>query len=206
MRWRADESGFSLVELLIALSILSLVVVTVTSTFGFAQRVFQLVSDAAYQLDNVTLTRRLLADAISQLVSSGAPERQTRFSGERNAFTISALGPRIFGSAGPVTLKVETAQGGGLAISWLSTTDDENGTGSVRRVVASDYRVWLSYYAARTGWTAVWSDTSYEPSLLRVEFARKGSEDTKLALTLPIQRVRPTLCATRPAVKGCENE
>ena len=63
MRWRSDESGFSLVELLIALAILGLVVVTLTSTFGFAQNVFQLMSDAAYQLDDITLTRRLLVDA-----------------------------------------------------------------------------------------------------------------------------------------------
>jgi prepilin-type N-terminal cleavage/methylation domain-containing protein len=207
MRWRSDESGFSLVELLIALAILSLVVVTLTSTFGFAQSVFQLMSDAAYQLDDITLTRRLLVDALNQLSSSGATEQQTRVLGGRNGFTIVALGPRIFGSAGPITLKVEAAQGGGLAASWLNTTDGENGTTLVRRIVASDYRVWLSYYAASTGWSASWSDTSREPALLRVEFARKESkEDTELALIMQIRRVRPVACTLRAAMKGCELE
>jgi prepilin-type N-terminal cleavage/methylation domain-containing protein len=207
MRWRSDESGFSLVELLIALAILSLVVVTLTSTFGFAQSVFQLMSDAAYQLDDITLTRRLLVDALNQLSSSGATEQQTRVLGGRNGFTIFALGPRIFGSAGPITLKVEAAQGGGLAASWLNTTDGKNGTTLVRRIVASDYRVWLSYYAASTGWSASWSDTSREPALLRVEFARKESkEDTELALIMQIRRVRPVACTMRAAMKGCELE
>jgi len=207
MRCRSDESGFSLVELLIALAILSLVVVTLTSTFGFAQSVFQLMSDAAYQLDDITLTRRLLADALSQLSSSSATEQQTRLLGERNGFTIVALGPRIFGSAGPITLKVEAAQGGGLAASWLNTTDSENGTTLVRRIVASDYRVWLSYYAASTGWSSSWDDTGREPALLRVEFARKESkEDTELALIMQIRRVRPVPCTIRPAMKGCELE
>jgi prepilin-type N-terminal cleavage/methylation domain-containing protein len=206
MRWRSDESGFSLVELLIALAILSLVLVTLTSTFGFAQSAFQLMSDAAYQLDDITLTRRLLVDALSQLSGNDATERQTRLLGERNGFTIVALGPRIFGAAAPIALKVETAQGGGLAASWLNTTDNGNGTTLIRRVVASDYRVWLSYYAASTGWRASWSDTSREPALLRVEFVSKQSEDIELALIMQIRRVRPILCVMQPAMRGCELE
>ena len=204
MKHPSDESGFSLVELLIALAILSLVVVTVTSTFGYAQRVLQLMTDAAYQLDDITLTRRLLVDALGQLTSSGATEPQTRFLGERNGFTIAATGPRILGLAGPITLKVEAAQAGGLTISWQNLPESGSGTGFTRRLVAADYRVWLSYYAASTGWTTLWSDASYAPSLLRVEFAQKGGEGTELGLTIPIRPVRPAACAIRPAAKGCE--
>jgi prepilin-type N-terminal cleavage/methylation domain-containing protein len=204
MKHPSDEYGFSLVELLIALAILSLVVVTVTSTFGYAERVLQLMTDAAYQLDDITLIRRLLVDALGQLTSSGGMEQQTRFLGERNGFTIAATGPRILGSAGPITLKVEAAQRGGLTIAWQNLPESGSGTGFTRRLVAADYRVWLSYYAASTGWTTVWSDAGYAPSLLRVEFARKGGEDTDLGLTIPIRPVRPAACAIRPSVKGCE--
>jgi general secretion pathway protein J len=206
MKHPSDESGFSLVELLIALAILSLVVVTVASTFGYAERVLQLMTDAAYQLDDITLTRRLLVDALGQLTSSGATEQQTRFLGERNGFTIAATGPRILGSAGPITLKVEAAQAGGLTIAWQNLPESGSGTGTgfTRRLVAADYRVWLSYYATNTGWTTVWSDAGYAPSLLRVEFARKGGEDTDLGLTIPIRPVRPAACAIQPAAKGCE--
>jgi general secretion pathway protein J len=204
MKHPSDESGFSLVELLIALAILSLVVVTVTSTFGYAERVLQLMTDAAYQLDDITLIRRLLVDALGQLTSSGATEQQTRFLGERNGFTIAATGPRILGSAGPITLKVEAAQRGGLTIAWQNPPEIGSGTGFTRRLLAADCRVWLSYFAASTGWTAVWSDASYAPSLLRVEFARKGGEDTELGLTIPIRPVRPAACAIQPAAKGCE--
>jgi prepilin-type N-terminal cleavage/methylation domain-containing protein len=204
MKHPSDESGFSLVELLIALAILSLVVVTVTSTFGYAERVLQLMTDAAYQLDDITLIRRLLVDALDQLTSSGAMEQQTRFVGERNGFTIAATGPRILGSAGPITLKVEAAQRGGLTISWQNLSESASSAGSTRRLVAANYRVWLSYYAASTGWTTVWSDAGSAPSLLRVEFARKGGEDTELGLTIPIRPVRPAACAIQLAAKGCE--
>ena len=204
MKHPSDESGFSLVELLIALAILSLVVVTVTSTFGYAQRVLQLMTDAAYQLDDITLTRRLLVDALGQLTSSGATEQQTRFLGERNGFTIAAAGPRILGSAGPITLKVEAVQRGGLAIAWQNLPESGSSTGFTRRLLAADYRVWLSYFAASTGWTTVWSDASYAPTLLRVEFARNGGEGTELGLTIPIRPVRLAACAIQPAAKGCE--
>jgi general secretion pathway protein J len=204
MKHPSNESGFSLVELLIALAILSLVVVTVTSTFGYAQHVLQLMTDAAYQLDDIALTRRLLVDALGQLTSRGAAEQQTRFLGERNGFTVSATGPRILGSAGLITLRVEAAQAGGLTIAWRNLPESGSGTGFTRRLVAADDRVWLSYYAASTGWTTVWSDATYAPSLLRVEFARKGGEDTDLGLTIPIRPVRPAACAFQPAAKGCE--
>jgi prepilin-type N-terminal cleavage/methylation domain-containing protein len=204
MKHRSDESGFSLVELLIALAILSLVVATVTSAFAYAQRVLQLMTDAAYQLDDITLTRRLLIDVLSQLASSGGTEQQTRFLGERNGFTVVSIGPRIFGSAGPITLKVGTAQRGGLDISWQNLP--ESGSAFSRRVVAADYQVWLSYFAPSTGWTAVWSDIGYAPTLLRVEFAQKGGEDTDLGLTIPIRLMRPAACAIRPAMKGCESQ
>jgi hypothetical protein len=104
-------------------------------------------------------------------------------------------------------LKVEAAQGGGLAASWLNVADGGSGTTLVRRMVASDYRVLLSYYAASIGWSASWSDTSHEPALLRIEFARKESkENTELALIMQIRRVRPVSCTIRPAMKGCELE
>ena len=206
MNRKSSESGFSLVELLIALSILGLVIAALASTFGFAQRVFDIMNGAASQLDDITLTRRLLADALGQLASNGLADQPSGFQGGRDGFSIFVLGPRILSSAGPMTLKVEAVQDGGLAVSWQNETEDGDRTEFLRRVVARDYHVRLSYYSKATGWTGAWNASDEEPLLLRVLFARKGSEEIELALTLPIRRVRPALCATRAAVKACGYE
>jgi prepilin-type N-terminal cleavage/methylation domain-containing protein len=201
MRALSNESGFSLVELLIALSILSLVVATLTVTFGFAQGVFEQMGDAAYRLNDITLTRRLLGDALSQL-ESNRPDETTVFAGNKTGFTMSAIGPRILSTTGPMILKVEILPGGGLAMSWEGSAGDER-NGAVRRVLASDYAIRLTYYSVATGWTEIWSDAEHAPSLLRIGFAEKERADRELALTLTVRRLRPVLCAMSAAVKGC---
>jgi general secretion pathway protein J len=203
---QADERGFTLVEVLIALSIVSLVMVLLISTFSFAQRTFQFMYEEENQLDEITAARRLFADALDQITTDVSTGGAASFDGERNRLSIFAIAPRILGVTDPIVLNVDAPQQGGLIASWSGGRDSVRG--SIKQFahheIASAYHVWFSYFSIGTGWVDLWSNPFALPSLLRVGFLKEQAGKAEFEITFPIRRVKPMLCSIRPAVKACE--
>lgn len=204
MSARPNEQGFTLVEILIALSILGLVMIVLTSTFDFAQRSFATMSSAEHQFVDVTVTRRLLVDALGQ-VDSEATTATALFSGTSSGFAVMALGPRILSASNPLLLQVEASPDGGLVLSWQNQSPDNSQAAVVRRIIASGFQVRFAYFGSRVGWITEWNDKTVEPSLLRLAFSQRGNLAAELAIIVPIHRLTPMLCAIRATASGCAN-
>src|SRR5258708_1902390 len=98
---RGDE-GFTVVELLIALSILSLVATALISVFATGQHLFMTVGEAERQLEEVTLIRRLLFESLGQ--AARAPGRGAPIVGDARTLSIRSVGPRVLAFAVPAML------------------------------------------------------------------------------------------------------
>jgi general secretion pathway protein J len=203
---QADERGFTLVEVLIALSIVSLVMILLVSTMSFAQHTFRFMYKAENQLDEITAARRLLADALDQVTTDVGTGGAASFVGERKRLTIFAIAPRILGAADPIVLDVDAPQRGGLVASWSGGRDSVRGNGEqfAHHEIASAYHVLFSYFSVETGWVDLWSNPYALPSLLRVGFLKEQADKAEFEITLPIRHVNPMLCSTRPGIKACE--
>lgn len=162
---RGDE-GFTVVELLIALSILSLVATALISVFATGQRLFMTVNEVERQLEEVALIRRLLLESLGQIART--PKRGAAIVGDARTLSVRSVGPRVLALAGPATLNLHPDDDRrGLVASWTSGSDDRRAPTS-RRIVEPSRQVRFSYFNHRTGWTGSWPEGTAQPALIRV--------------------------------------
>jgi general secretion pathway protein J len=203
-RGPASDQGFTLVEVLVALSILGLVVVALTSAFGFAQQVLVSMGQSADGLADIVAIRRLLEDTLQQIENDeSAPAVLV---GSRQGFTVHALGPSILGAPGIVNVTIETSPSGGLAVSWLPDGQDRNASASLHHTIARFGRAWFSYYSLTSGWVEAWRDTPLWPAIVRLDFTRRSEGGPDFSLNLSTRALSPAICAVQTSGRKCTSE
>jgi prepilin-type N-terminal cleavage/methylation domain-containing protein len=193
------ESGFTLVEVLIALSIISLAVVALISTLDYAHNAWGATEHDRQQQQEVMLLHRLLSQALMQVVMT---DGGSGVIGYEDRVTLVTVPPRMLSHlSAPLFLSIQAdANGNGLGALWSGGVGD--GAGIDRLILSPDRRARFSYFAPQVGWAGSWNDKSRFPALLRAQISNAtGAIPVQLMFT--IQAVVAKVCATEPKAPSC---
>jgi general secretion pathway protein J len=202
MKSCCDERGFTLVELLVALSVLGLVLVTLASVFDAAHRMFFAAGQSARELEELALVRRLLTDSLGQL--TGVPGEGAALAGDDRSLTVFAPAPRVLAHAAPVLLDLApNSDQRGLLASWSAEPSKGSSSSPARRIVVRERQVRFAYFSLDAGWLASWSDPARAPGLVRVTVGEGGTETASTELVFETRLLARTSCGSRSAGRLC---
>ena len=190
MARRDGEAGFTLLELLVVMTLCALVLVIVTQGLQYAGRVRSRLHMAAERHDEVIgvqrLIVRLIAGALPTFQSSLYSDRTLAFEGLPDAMTVVGWLPDSLGQgmAGVQRLYVSSdASGTSLFLSWrldLPPSSNELAPAEQRlRLLSGVQRFSILYYgrdsrALTASWHTTWVNETHLPDEVRIELACNG--------------------------------
>lgn len=164
-----NQSGFSILELLIALALMALIAAGLASTMGLGVQVWER-SQVLQNAEPKAALRIVLRSWITQIT----PPKRTLpfehpFTGTINAFSFTTLAnlPSSPGTTA-IYVSVNTDENGlNMRVSYL---DDIGAVKSHEERSLSSAEMVFSYYDRGTGeWVSEWSDNRHIPDLIRIE-------------------------------------
>ncbi len=183
------QAGFTLVELLVAMTLLAFLSITLFGGLRFGARSWEAVVDSSAERDHIASTQTFLRDRLGQLTLPGpARSRQSGGDGrldggpERVEFTAPWLSALSLGGLYRFTLWHEEAGDGRLMLSWQPAEADpdaleELGDLAGERILLDGVAEFsLSYYGApdedaESEWLDRWESPGAPPRLVRVDLA-----------------------------------
>lgn len=180
-----DQRGFTLLELLIAMTLMGLVAVMLTGSLRFGTRIWESAlerrDEIADQRTAYAFLRRLMTRLVPQNLSQEATAQTVTFLG--TADRMRMLGPAPAQAARPGLYRIEVAVenvGGGrrdLVVLWQSSAGDLITApldDADRRTLLSDVgNATFSYLGSRDeGWIGRWTDRVDLPQLVRLSLGR----------------------------------
>ena len=185
MSWRASgnevgEAGFTLVELLAAMALFSLISVMLLQTLNFAFKARERGTAHASRVDELYVVhdfvRRIIEDAYPHLVGADPTRRHVDFEGTADKLTLLASAPRALGSGGRLRIVLAMIKQGSKADLTL-TSDVELGAAvsqpTSKALVANAALIEFSYFGRRRSdrapeWKTQWVGETAPPKLVRV--------------------------------------
>ena len=179
-RFANVQKGLTLVELLVALSLLSLVALLVNSGLGMATRS----SDTAEQRVDINQQYRLLARVLKQQLTAAVPLEtaggQILFEGDLTGMTfVSSISPHL-GTGGLHRMRVWLVQGAAPRLSLSLQPILPGNTQTEEMVLLRQVsQVRFAYYGSRTedepaDWHERWQDRGLLPVLVRIDVVAHG--------------------------------
>jgi general secretion pathway protein J len=183
------QAGFTLVELLVAMTLLAFLSITLFGGLRFGARSWEAVVDSSAERDRIASTQTFLRDRLGQLTLPGpAGLRQSGDDGrldggpERVEFTAPWLSALSLGGLYRFTLWREDAGDGRLMLRWQPADADPDAVEELddlagERILLDGVAEFsLSYYGAVDGdaeseWLDQWENPDAPPRLVRVELA-----------------------------------
>jgi prepilin-type N-terminal cleavage/methylation domain-containing protein len=199
---RPDDSGFTVLELLIVLTIVSFAVVALGSVLHTGQLAFRMTDEAARRVEELRLVRRVVGEALSQL-PSGQP-----LTGNHHSLTLTSPGPRALATASAVTLTVgPDSDGSGLIASWRTSPGDAAMAHPTRHLVSPARQVRLAYYSVDSGWSDRWN-AHKPPSLVRLLISERQDNRSSTSLSFQVRQLSIATCrlpASSERVERCHD-
>ena len=185
---RAGDAGFTVLELVIVLTIVSLVAAALGSVLHTGRLAMRAAGDAAGRVEELWLVRRVVGEALSQL-PVGEP-----MTGNSRSLTVTAWGPRVLAAASPIRLSVgPDMAGSGLMAAW-HTGPGEAGVAQPTRYLMSPARsVRLIYYAADSGWSDELT-ANKPPSVVRLLISDRNDNRHSASLSFQVRRLAAGPC------------
>jgi len=188
-----DEAGFTLVELLVALALFSLLVTLLFNNVRFGLKAWQLGSSHGenfeHSMVSQDLLRRLIGNIYPMLVAVGGAESRVDFDGAKDTVTFLGDAPIVAAGGGRFRFKVFAEHQQDRTDLLMSAAPElanpQDSSMTTRTLLLSDIdRVEFSYSGedARgrdTKWSENWTKRSDLPRLVRVRVAFR-SGDTRL--------------------------
>jgi len=183
------QAGFTLVELLVAMTLLAFLSITLFGGLRFGARSWEAVVDSSAERDAIASTQTFLRDRLGQLTLPGPAGRRLidddgRLDGgpDRLEFTAPWLSALSLGGLYRFTLWREDAGDGRLMLSWAPAEADpdaleELGDLAGERVLLDGVAEFaLSYYGAadeetQPEWLDQWEGPAPPPLLVRIDLA-----------------------------------
>jgi general secretion pathway protein J len=183
------QAGFTLVELLVAMTLLAFLSIALFGGLRFGARSWEAVVDSSAERDDIVSTQTFLRDRLGQVTlpgsaRAGQPGEDGRLEGgpERLEFTAPWLSALSLGGLYRFTLWHEDTGDGRLMLSWQPAEADPEaledlGDLAGERVLLDGVAgLRLSYYGAADAeaepeWLDQWEDPVAPPRLVRVDLA-----------------------------------
>jgi prepilin-type N-terminal cleavage/methylation domain-containing protein len=194
-----NDQGFTVVELLVALSIVALVATALIGVFDIGRRMFASVGETERELEEVTLLRRLLNESLGQAMSHSTDEAAVI--GDARSVSIRSQGPRVLAFTTPVTMILRPdADQRGLVALWTSRSQARDAAPLSRRIVHPARRVQFAFFAPGAGWLDVWSTSAVLPALVRVTISGDAGV---LEMMFATRRLANARCDGGAARRSC---
>ncbi len=214
-----SESGFTLLELLIALVLLGFLSALLFGAIRFGARAWERSTAVATQVDDIhttqALLRRLLSEVYPMLITADATRPRIDFAGEAASIDFLAPVPEALGAGGRARFTLGLREHGGLwqlvIASRPELAKDEaqpsSSTGSV--LLSAIERFEFSYFGSlRPGdppaWHESWSRQTSLPQLIRMRLEFPGGDHRSWPELVVAPRITVDQgCLYDPVNRGC---
>jgi general secretion pathway protein J len=176
-----SDAGFTLVEVLAALALLSLLSLTLIGALRFGLAAWERAETHAERVDNVVLAqnflRRLIEDAYPFFSAADPTRGEIDFEGTAVGLRLLAPTPQALGGSGRsrVSLSIERREERlDLVVAVRPELAGDTGTATRRVLVGDVQSVELSYFGKgrserAPGWRNQWTKEQALPQLVRIE-------------------------------------
>lgn len=198
----SDQAGFTVVELMIALSVVSMLMAVLVSSFHFGNQVMRSTRHTAGLIHDVAIIKQLMGDTLAQVVLPKVATAVPAISGNADALRVVSLGPRILSAANPIVVDIATnPRDGGVTAAWHAL-DQPSGARAPRQIIPPNRRVRFSYFGPE-GWIDRWQAPDTLPALVRVDFNDIVDPASASTLVIPVRAVRPAICSAQNTGPFC---
>ena len=213
-----SEAGFTLVELLVALALFSLLVTVLFDNVRFGLHAWQHGSSRAENFEHgmisQDLLRRLIGNVYPMFAADGGTQPRIDFDGTKEAVRFLGSAPTVAGGGGRFRFKLFVEQQQSRTDLIMSATpelaDRQDSSMTTRTLLLSDIdRAEISYFGdampERTvQWVDKWTQRSDMPRLVRIRVAFRPG-DTRLwpELLIAPHIAADVGCVYDPGTKRC---
>ena len=213
---RMGAGGFTLVELLVVMTLLSLVVLALGSALRTMAQTQERLDASLTRTDDLRVTDMFLRRILGRIGAHKKPGLVTQgqnpffFNGEAGAISWIGVMPAGYGSSGRHFLQLNVEEEGGegaLVLRYAPWQDDANPpdwSSAQRHVIAKPvFAIQLEYQDAAVEppqWMPVWSSSDALPESVRVTLS--GPRGAWPALVVPMWQLRGTSTQSSRAVFG----
>jgi general secretion pathway protein J len=183
---RDDESGFTLIEALIAMTLLGLLGVLIMGALRFGVMAWQRSDDVADRLDELihveSFMRQTIALASPTFISRPPDKGYVAFEGREHLLRLVADPPASLDQGGRLILTFLMLSERGHADLFIESRPElaAEGTAVTRRMLLEDVPdAKFSYYGAKepggeAGWHSEWIEEPAFPQLIRLDLAQRA--------------------------------
>jgi general secretion pathway protein J len=214
-RTLSNASGFTLVEMLVAIAFVGLLSVGIASAMGLGIRAWTVTDAVTEQLDATRSTQTALRQILSAIYPewTGQNPSHVDFSGTSDEMHFISQAPQALGFPGLARFSLSVVEDTASSSLVLKARPDTRSAtpSEVREVslVSGAKRIEFSYYGAgdtapTQGWQSQWKTRSDRPRLIRIEVDRRNARD----VPWPTLIVRPMIdvdvsCEFDPLTRRC---
>ncbi|HYC01840.1 MAG TPA: prepilin-type N-terminal cleavage/methylation domain-containing protein [Azospirillaceae bacterium] len=178
------DAGFTLLEMLVAMTVLALVLAAAAGALGFLGQGFGRATDRVERVEQAAVARDVLRRQLARgfpLVEGGVDDGRYVFTGERNALTFVIAEPPAPGRGGLSVARftIEPGEGGDrLTYGQRRLAGGEERTSPL---LDGPYRLSFEYFgslgpAQPPAWRPDWPDRRRLPLLVRLRISADGRE------------------------------
>jgi general secretion pathway protein J len=200
------QAGFTLVELLVALTLLAFLAVALFGGLRFGARSWDAVTGASARQEAIVRAQSFLRDRLGDISAAGPPGAPSlaptlAIAGEPDRMAFAAPWLSSIGQGGVYTFTLwhDPAGDGALMLRWrpydAGPANNEALTGE-RALLRGVRQLRIEYLATPTrrstgGWSNQWAGTEVAPSLVRVQVVLAEDGQVWPDLTIALHRETP---------------
>jgi general secretion pathway protein J len=211
------EAGFTLVELLVALALFSLLTILLLDNVRFGLRAWRTGSASAESLERSMvaqdLLRRMIGNLYPMMIADGTAHQRLDFDGTREALNFLGSAPTVAGGGGRFRFKVfvdqQQDQAHLVMISEPELANPGNSMAAKTLLLPTIDHAEFAYFgeggAGRSPqWNDSWSKRSDIPTLIRVRVSFRSGDARSWPELLIAPRVRADVsCVYDPMTMRC---
>jgi general secretion pathway protein J len=208
------EAGFTLIELIVAMGLLSILSVALLNALQIGLRSWTQSVEQTDQIDDSDLTlgmlRKLLADAYPHYLST-SPRPRVDFAGTMSSLSFLAHGPAVLGRNGRWRFTLSVADAGGNSTLTLGAQPElatQNQDVIKRALLRNASSISFAYYGSTKrdsgpNWQNQWLDQGALPQLIRLRVQRRNTEPFSDLIVAP--RLEADVgCSYDPLTRRCQ--